>query len=163
MDAVLGMAVRATVTYAFLLILLRIAGKRTVSEGTPFDFVVALALGDFPDDIIWGEVPAAQGLLAMGTVMALHLCVALASSRSLRFDRLVSSGPTPILRGGRSLAAGLRSERMNEGDLDVQLRHHGHDERQDVQAASIEPTGEVAVLPARRAQPARRRDLRSVR
>ena len=159
MDGALGIVVRATATYVFLLILLRVSGKRTVGEGTPFDFVVALVLGDFPDDIIWGEVPVAQGLVAIGTVMTLHLCVVYATYRSIRFDQLVGSGPTPIMRAGRSLAEGLRSEHMNEGDLDVQLRHRGDDDRRHVKAATIEPTGEVAVLPTNGARPAQRRDL----
>ena len=111
MDGALGIVVRATATYVFLLILLRISGKRTVGEGTPFDFVIALVLGDFPDDILRGEVPVAQGLAAIGTVMTLHLCVVDAAYRSIRFDQLVGSGPTPIMRAGRSLAKGLRAER----------------------------------------------------
>jgi uncharacterized membrane protein YcaP (DUF421 family) len=160
MEKLLGMVVRATATYLFLLVLLRIAGKRTVSEGTPFDFVVALVLGDFPDDIIWGDVPVAQGLVAMGTVMSIHLCVVYASFRSLWFDRLVASGPTPILRAGRALAHGLRHERMNDGDVDVQLRHHGRTERSGVREAAIEHTGEMSLLPTERTRPVRRRDLR---
>ena len=159
MDQVLGLLVRATATYLFLLILLRISGKRTVHEGTPFDFVIALVLGDFPDDIIWGEVPVAQGLVAMGTVMTVHLCVVYASYLSLRFDRLVGSGPTPVIRAGRPLPHGLRSERMNRGDLDVHLRLHGREHPRDVRDAAIEQTGEMSVLLTDEARPARRRDL----
>ena len=155
------MVVRATATYLFLLVLIRISGKRTVHEGTPFDFVVALVLGDFPDDMIWGEVPVAQGLVAMGTVMVVHLCVVYASYRSHRFDQLVGSGPTRVLSGGRVLARGLGAARMNTGDLDVQLRHHGIDDRRDVKQAFVEPTGEVSVLRTEQAQHARRRDLRA--
>lgn len=159
MESALGLVVRATATYLFLLILLRISGKRTVHEGTPFDLVVALILGDFPDDLIWGEVPVAQGLVAISTVMLLHLAVVYASYRSMRFDQLVGSGPTLVLRDGRLLPEGLRQERMNEGDLDVQLRHHGRDDRREVREAAIEPTGECSVLPTDAARTARRRDL----
>ena len=159
MDHVLGMIVRATATYVFLLVLLRISGKRTIHEGTPFDFVVAVVLGDFPDDVIWGEVALAQGLVAMGTVMTIHLCVVYVCFRSTRFDRLVGSGPTRVMSGGRVLRGGLRTERMNTGDLDVQLRYHGVDDRHDVKEAFVEPTGEVSVLRTERARPACRRDL----
>ena len=159
MGDVLGLLVRATATYVFLLILLRIAGKRTVNEGTPIDFVVALVLGDFPDDMIWGEVPMAQGIVAMATVMTVHLCVVYATYRSERIDRLVNDERTVILRAGRSVAAGLRRERMNEGDLDVQLRHHGRETRGEIEEASSEQTGEVSVLSTRSARPASRRDL----
>jgi uncharacterized membrane protein YcaP (DUF421 family) len=158
-ESVLGMIVRATATYLFLLMLIRIGGKRTIHEGTPFDFVVALVLGDFPDDVIWGEVPVAQGLVAMGTVMTIHLCVVYASYRSRPFDRMVGSVPTRVLSGGRILPGGLRAARMNTGDLDVQLRHHGIEDRGDVKLGFVEATGEVSALRTERARAARRGDL----
>jgi uncharacterized membrane protein YcaP (DUF421 family) len=65
-----------------MLLVVRLAGKRTIREGTPFDFLVALMLGDFPDDVIWGEVPVAQGVVAIGSVMRLHVMVSYASYRS---------------------------------------------------------------------------------
>jgi uncharacterized membrane protein YcaP (DUF421 family) len=159
-DPVLATLVRVGATYVFLLILVRVSGKRTIGEGTPFDVVVALVLGDFPDDLIWGEVPVAQGLVAMSTVMLAHLVVAYASYGSLRFDRLVGAGPTPLIRDGRTVRDALRRARMNDGDLDVALRHHGGMERGEVRQAQLEPTGEVSVLPLPAAGPARRRDLR---
>jgi uncharacterized membrane protein YcaP (DUF421 family) len=159
MDSVLAMVVRALATYLFLLVLIRLSGKRTIHEGTPFDFVVALVIGDFPDDIIWGEVPVAQGLVAIGTVMAVHLGVVHACFRSPRIERLVASAPTRVLSGGRALAKGFRAERMNRGDLDVQLRHHGVEDRRDVKQAFVEPTGELSVFPSERARPVRRHDL----
>jgi uncharacterized membrane protein YcaP (DUF421 family) len=155
------MVVRALATYLFLLVLIRLSGKRTIHEGTPFDFVVALVIGDFPDDIIWGEVPVAQGLVAIGTVMTLHLAVVSACFRSSRIERLIASAPSRVLSGGRMLAKGLRAERLNSGDLDVQLRHQGIEDRRDVKQALVEPTGEVSVLVTEQAQSARRRDLRA--
>lgn len=41
--------------------------------------------------------------------MTLHLCVVYATYRSIRFAQLVGSGPTPIMRAGRSLPEGLRA------------------------------------------------------
>jgi uncharacterized membrane protein YcaP (DUF421 family) len=155
----LAFALRATVTYVFLLILLRISGKRTVGEGTPFDVVVALVLGDFPDDMIWGEVPLAQGFVAMGTVMLVHLGVVYASFRSVWFDRLVGSGHTVLVHRGRLRRAGLREARMNARDLDVVLRRHGGLTLSDVAEAALEPTGEVSVRRTHGARPATRREL----
>jgi hypothetical protein len=85
-----------------MLLVVRLAGKRTIREGTPFDFLVALMLGDFPDDVIWGEVPVAQGVVAIGSVMRLHVMVSYASYRSPWFDRLLGASPAPLLRRGLS-------------------------------------------------------------
>lgn len=155
----LGILVRVSTTYVFLLIVLRLAGKRTIREGTPFDLLVALILGDFPDDVIWGEIPVAQGLVAIGSIMTLHLLVSYATYRSIRVDQLLGSAPTAVLREGRSRPDALWRARMNEGDLDVALRRAGHPERPDIAEANVEPTGDVSVRLTDAAQPARRRDL----
>jgi uncharacterized membrane protein YcaP (DUF421 family) len=124
----------------------------------PFDFLVALMLGDFPDDIIWGEVPVAQGVVAIGSVMALHVMVSYASYRSPWFDRLVGATPAPLLRRGLSDRRGLRRARMNESDLDAELRRAGQPNRTDVVEASLEATGEISIRLTEGARIARRRD-----
>jgi uncharacterized membrane protein YcaP (DUF421 family) len=68
-----SIAIRALATYGFLLILIRLSGKRAVREGTTFDFVLALVLGDLIDDAIWSEVPMAQFVAAAGTLVTLKL------------------------------------------------------------------------------------------
>jgi uncharacterized membrane protein YcaP (DUF421 family) len=158
-DHLLGFVVRATATYVFLLVLLRISGKRTIGEGTPFDFVVALVLGDFPDDMIWGEVPVAQALVAMGTVTVIHLSVVYAAYVSPRVATALASSPTPIIRAGRSVPHGLRQTWMNEGDLDVLVREQGRTDRREVDEMLFEETGEASMRPTVPARPARMRDL----
>jgi uncharacterized membrane protein YcaP (DUF421 family) len=118
-------------------------------------------LGDFPDDVIWGEVPVAQGIVAIGSVMTLHLIVSYASYCSVRFDQLLASAPDLLLRDGRSRPDGLRHARMNEADLDVQLRRCGRTRREDVAEANREATGETSIRLTEGAHAARRRDVRA--
>ena len=66
-------AVRCLIAYAFLLTLLRLAGKRTVRDGTAFEFVLALVVGDLIDDAIWAEVPVAQFAIAAATLTIAEL------------------------------------------------------------------------------------------
>lgn len=79
-----SIATRALAAYLFLLALLRLAGKRSVRQGTTFDFVLALVLGDLIDDAIWSEVPMAQFVVAAGTLLLLKL---LATSQKLSVAR----------------------------------------------------------------------------
>jgi uncharacterized membrane protein YcaP (DUF421 family) len=69
----LRLIVRCLGTYVLLLLLLRLAGKRTIQQGMPFDFVFALILGDLIDDAVWAEVPFAQFLVASVTLMLTKL------------------------------------------------------------------------------------------
>jgi uncharacterized membrane protein YcaP (DUF421 family) len=64
------------------------------------------------------------------------------------------------MRHGRRLADGLARTRMNDGDLDVQLRLRGRTRDVDVAEASIESTGQLSLRPTDAARAAQRRDLR---
>jgi uncharacterized membrane protein YcaP (DUF421 family) len=69
----IALALRCLVAYLLLLILLRLAGKRTIRQATAFDFVLALTVGDLVDDAIWAEVPVAQFAVATMTLLLARL------------------------------------------------------------------------------------------
>jgi uncharacterized membrane protein YcaP (DUF421 family) len=159
----LGLLVRATFTYVFLLLLVRLSGKRTVLEGTPFDLVVALVIGDMPDDVIWGEVPLAQGIVAMGALVLLHTTVVYAAYRHPLIGRLVGSRASRIIHDGRRQLAAMARERINEADLRSHLRSHAARGLGEVREVHVEPSGALSVVRVERAKPAERRDLSRLR
>jgi uncharacterized membrane protein YcaP (DUF421 family) len=61
--------------YLFLLVLLRLAGKRTVAQGNTPDFVLAVVLGDMIDDALWAEVSAAQFSAGAGILCFLRVAL----------------------------------------------------------------------------------------
>lgn len=71
----LRIAIRAAFAYLVLLALVRVSGKRTVKQGSPFDFTIALILGDMFDDAVWAEVALSEFVVACGTLVAMHVVV----------------------------------------------------------------------------------------
>jgi uncharacterized membrane protein YcaP (DUF421 family) len=71
MDA-LRIIIRVAIAYVVLLVLVRLSGKRTVAQGSPFDFTVALVLGDLVDDLVWAEVRASTFIVAAGMLTLTH-------------------------------------------------------------------------------------------
>ena len=106
-------AVRALFSYLVALALVRLSGKRVVAQATPFDFTIALVLGDLFDDLIWAEVPASQFVVAAGAIFLPAAAVEAASCRSGRFYDLVNGLPAVILREGKSVREEMRSERLS--------------------------------------------------
>ncbi len=53
-----------------LLVLVRASGKQSIRQGTTFQFVIALVIGDMIDDVIWAEVSLAKFLVAVVTLFA---------------------------------------------------------------------------------------------
>lgn len=158
-------AIRAVFVYLLLLVLIRLSGKRTISEGTPFAFVLALILGDMIDDALWAEVPTAQFVVAAGTLAVAQLLVSWGASRSEWLDRLVSGEPALVLADGRPRRSGLRGEQMSDKALAFEIREEGIDVGRwaEAQAVYVEASGQVSVVRAPWARPAQRRDTDAVR
>ena len=68
----LRIVIRVAVAYVILLAFVRLTGKRTIKQGSPFDFTIALIVGDMVDDMLWAEVNAAEFVVATGVLFTLH-------------------------------------------------------------------------------------------
>jgi uncharacterized membrane protein YcaP (DUF421 family) len=132
--------------YLALLALLRIAGKRTLAKLNAFDFVVTVALGStLATVLLTSDVALAEGMTALGLLVALQYVVAAVCSRSGRIERLVKSEPTLLYRGG-FLHGAMRRERVTEGELRQAARGHGHADLGEVGAIVLETDGSLSVL-----------------
>jgi uncharacterized membrane protein YcaP (DUF421 family) len=154
-------AVRAAFGYVALLALLRVSGKRTVAEGTPFDFVLALVLGDMVDDLLWADVPAAGFVVAVSALTLVHILVSWLKYVSPRFDRVVSGSATLLLSSGEPVRRGLRSEHVAESELEELLRLWGvpRERWPEVERALLETEGHPSLVMKGPERPAARGDL----
>lgn len=154
--------VRVLLTYVTLLILLRLAGKRSIYHATPFDFVFSIIIGDLIDDIIWMEVGYATGVVAAGGLVLAHMLTQLLSCVSPAFDKLVEGRPVPLFTAGQVNEAGRTQERVDHNDLEGMLRLFGQvdlaEAPQEIEQAQLEPSGGLSVKHWGRARPAQKRD-----
>jgi uncharacterized membrane protein YcaP (DUF421 family) len=152
--------VRALAAFMFLLVVLRLAGKRAIAQGSPFDFVLALILGELVDKFLSARVPARQFVVATGTLALLHTLTSLASRASLAFARLVEGEPVVFQRQGKPVAAGMRRERLSVGEVEEMLRLQGLDGKDwdEVSEARLEGSGGVSVTRQDWARDAQKRD-----
>jgi uncharacterized membrane protein YcaP (DUF421 family) len=155
-------ALRATVIYGFLLVVVRLLGKRTVGSATAFDFMVALILSEVVDEPIYGDVPLVQGLLVIAIVAGWHAVNSYLSYRSQRFDRLAGGEPTVLVKNGVMDPKGMKQERINEEELRSLLRLQGIEDLRDVKEATLEPDGLLSVLKTEEARELQKRDLEGV-
>jgi len=139
-------ALRALAVYALMLVVIRVLGKRTVGNFAAFDLLVALMLGEVVDEIIYGDVSFAQGTVAILVVAAAHYGNSWLSYWDHGFDALLEGKPTPIVRDGEMVLAGMRSERINAKGVMHELRLQGVEDIKEVKLAMIEVDGVVSVI-----------------
>lgn len=151
-------AVRAVVAYLYLLFLTRVSGKRVVGQATPFDFIVALILGDLIDDALWAEVSMAKFAGAAGSILLCDALTKLGAFHSYRFFHLVNGWSDELLRDGHADGRELRRQQMNEADLAHLIRREGIDDWNEVHLALLERGHELSVLRCPADEPATKAD-----
>jgi uncharacterized membrane protein YcaP (DUF421 family) len=154
-------ALRASFVYFYLLIIVRLLGKREIGASSAFDLLVALMLGDVVDEVIYGDVTIAEGTVAMAIIGVWHLVNAWASFKSKFIDNLTGAPPTVLVKEGRIQHKALAQERLNEDELFSELRMAdvGEDEIEEVKQATLEPNGKISVLLEDWAKPVQKQDL----
>ena len=138
--------VRGTVVYLALLAMVRLTGKRTVGQFTPFDLIVVMLLAEGVTGSLTGEEKSLQGgLIVAATLVALDMLIALASSRSRKIDDIVQGKPVLIGRDGVIYRDVLKRERVPEEDVEKALR--GADcQVEDMRMAILEADGSINIM-----------------
>lgn len=139
-------ALRAVGVYVFILLVIRLLGKRAVGNFGAFDLLVALMLGEIVDEIIYGDVSWSQGAVAILVIALIEYGSEWLSYLSPRFHKLLSGDATVLIADGRWARAGLRRERMGEDEVLTQLRHQGIDDVSLVRCARLETDGRISVI-----------------
>lgn len=145
----LRVLVTGVLSYAALVALLRVSGKRTLAKMNAFDLIVTVALGSSLATVLLGEqVALAEGLTAFAVLIAMQFAVAWTSARSERVERVVKSRPTVLVWRGRLLPKALREQRVTAREVHAACRQAGASSLDEVHAVVLETAGELSVLRA---------------
>lgn len=138
---------RAVIVYVALLVLIRLSGKRTVGEFTPFDLVLMILLGNAMQNAMVGpDTSVLGGLVVVATLLLLNAGIAMVSARSRKFERLVEGTPVVLVRNGRIFESALKAENVAPAALDESLRKAGCKNVAEVELAVLETDGQITVI-----------------
>ena len=137
---------RAGVVYLFLLTLVRLSGKRTVGQFTPFDLVVVVLLSESVSNALTGgDTSLAGGLIGAATLIALNFGLAWLTARSKAAEKIVEGREVVLGRHGQVYRDVLQRERVSEADFDEALREHDCS-LQEMRCAFLETDGKISIL-----------------
>ncbi len=140
--------VRAVVVYAFLIVILRLTGKRQVGQLSPFDLVLLLVLSNaVQNSMNGGDNSLTGGLISATTLVGLNWIVGWATYRSKRLESLIEGRPLVLIHDGQIRYDALRSVKMTIHELKAALRAEGCARETDVRFAILENNGRVTVVP----------------
>ncbi|MDU0328543.1 DUF421 domain-containing protein [Microbacterium sp. KSW2-21] len=137
-----------TASYASLVAILRISGKRTLAQLNAFDLIVTVALGStFATILLSSDVSWTEGIVAMLLLVGLQLAVAWASTRWHAARALVAAAPLAVLRSGEFCSAAMRRHRLTEAEIMQAVRAAGHGDLSSIAIVILETNGTISVIP----------------
>lgn len=138
---------RGVIVYVFLLVLLRVTGKRQVGQLAPFDLVLLLILSNAVQNAMnAGDNSVLAGLILAATLIGINSFVALITYRSRALETLIEGRPEVLVYEGRAFPAVMKHQQITQLELETALRAAGCESVADVHLAILENNGHVSVL-----------------
>ncbi len=140
---------RAAVVYAILLLVFRIAGKRSLAQITTFDFVLLLVIGEATQQALLGDdFSLTTAGLAITTLIGLDIGLSLLKDHFPKIGPWVDDVPLVIVEDGKPIEKRLKKARVDEADILESAREKQGIERMDqIKYAVLERTGSISVVP----------------
>ena len=144
---VLEKIARPVIVYFFLVIGLRLAGKRELAQLNPFDLVVLLTLSNTVQNAIIGDDNSVTGgLIGAATLLLINYLVVRFLFKHERLDRAVEGLPTVLIENGKLRTDQLTQELITLPELEAAAHRQGFASLDDVERAVIEPGGTLSFL-----------------
>jgi uncharacterized membrane protein YcaP (DUF421 family) len=145
MDAVL----RAAAIYFFLLILFRLAGRRTFAEMTSFDFVLLLVIGEATQQALLGDdFSVINAFIVIVALIAIDILFSLAQSTIPGLSKFINGEPMIVVEHVKPLLKRLKRARVSVDDvLGAARETRGLEHIGQIKFAVLEPNGAISIIP----------------
>ncbi|MES2612635.1 MAG: YetF domain-containing protein [Pseudomonadota bacterium] len=138
---------RGVLVYVFLLVFLRITGKRQTGQYAPFDLVLLLILSNaVQNSMNAGDNSLVGGLISASTLMGCHVVLANLTFRFAWLERLIDGTPRVLVDDGKVHTELMHKELLSTDDLEAALRASGCLHLHEVERATIETNGQITVV-----------------
>ncbi len=133
---------RPIAVYVFLVVVLRIFGKRELAQLNPFDLVVLLSLSNTVQNAIIGnDNSLTGGLVGAFTLLGVNYVVVRFLFRHRRLDQIFEGRPTVLVEHGHIVQDALASELLSRSELITVIHRQGFDSLSEVDRCVLEPGG----------------------
>ena len=139
--------IRTVILYVFIIMMLRLMGKRQIGDMQPSELVVTLVVANLASIPMQNtSQPLLSGIAPVLALVSLELGVSVLMMKSRSLRRLVCGSPVVVIEDGRLLQKQMKRLRLTTDDLCAQLRQQNIFSLEDVQYCIMETNGILSVL-----------------
>jgi uncharacterized membrane protein YcaP (DUF421 family) len=139
---------RVLFVYVFLVIALRVLGKREFGELAPFDLVVLMLIPEFFQQAVAGEdFSMTNAVVASSTLLTIVLLTSILAYRSQKVSELVAGSPTVLASAGRLVTEQLHRSRVTPDEIYSAIHMSGLEDLSQTRFVILDNDGKIAVVP----------------
>jgi uncharacterized membrane protein YcaP (DUF421 family) len=140
---------RAFIVYVVLFIIFRIAGRRTLTQITTFDFVMLLIVSESTQNAMIGnDYSITNAILVIVTLIGLDIGLSLWKQRFPQFDKFLDGVPLILVEDGKPLKDRMTKARVDEADILTAAREvQGLERMEQIKYAVLERSGGISIIP----------------
>ncbi|MBD5092396.1 MAG: DUF421 domain-containing protein [Clostridiales bacterium] len=156
----LNLFIRCLILYFFLLLAMRLMGKRQLGELQPFELAITLVASDLVCiPMADSTIPLIYGIIPVFSLFLVHIIITKLATKSIRFRKFLNGKPVIIIEKGNILPDVLKELNMNIDDIMEALRGTGYFNPSEVEYAILETNGSLTVMPKSQNKPVSPEDL----
>ncbi len=138
---------RAIILYIFVLIVMRLMGKREIGQLQPFELAISIMIADLSTvpmaDI---GIPIFNGIIPILGLLLMHLIISIVNLKSLKAREIICGKPRILIYRGKIDEKALKKERFTINELQERLRGNNIVNISDVEYAILETSGQVTII-----------------
>jgi uncharacterized membrane protein YcaP (DUF421 family) len=139
---------RGLLIYFFLILLLRVTGKRQIGQMSPFDLVLLMVLSNaVQNSMVGGDNSVSAGLILAVTLVAANWIVGKVTSSSKTMEKLIEGSPQVLFHYGKVYERILAEDQITRQELVAAVHKAGYDDLDAIRTAILENDGTISIIP----------------
>ncbi len=158
---ILMMALKGSIAVVYLFLVVKVLGKKQISELNIFDYIIGLSLGNIAAEMtVNDQIPILGGLVSMSVYGLFSLGVSYLNEKSILSRKFITGFPIIIIKDGKISKEGLKKCKIDVNDLLQDARESGYFDISEINYAVMEPSGKVSFLPKAKYTPVTPSDMK---
>lgn len=147
MDSFFDISFRSAIVYLFMIVAIRVFGKKELSQLSITDLVLILLISNSVQNAMVGpDTSLYGGLIAAVTLFLINYVFKLLMYKSNLFSKIVEGESYMLIYKGEVISHNMESQRLTLSELEAVVREHGVANIEDVELAILEKDGNISVL-----------------
>jgi len=143
------LVIRGVFMYLFLMIVVRVMGKRTMAQASTFDFVLLLTISQVTQQALVGMDYSLTGAVILIIVfVAVNIVFTVIKEKSRFFSKLIEGTPLILVDNGKMLPVRMEQSQVDEEDIMLAARStQGLERMNQIKYAVLEKDGLISIIP----------------